>query len=139
MNKVKSILLIDDSKAINSRNENLLKSMGFFEEIHQYTRASEAIEFLKMNANALPEIILLDISMPEVDGFDFLDEYINLKELTKAHYSPVIAILSANLDFDNFTKSKNYKSYGVLDHIKKPLDKEDIINLLEEHFEAYAV
>lgn len=131
------VLLIDDSNAVNNMNEHILRSTNYFEEIHQSTSAKHAINFLQNHSYKLPELIFLDINMPEEDGFDFLKEYIELEEVSKSNYTPVIVIVSENLDIENLTKSKSYKTYGVLDHIRKPIEKEDILNLLEEHFEGF--
>lgn len=139
MKTIKKILLIDDSKAINRRNESLLKGTGLFEEIVTFSDPKEALSSLKnelkKGKTALPNIIFLDLEMPEMDGFNFLEDYIQLKEVIDSDFKPLVVIVSAHLDFKNFDKSKRYKTYGVLDHIKKPIDLEDINSLLEEHFQ----
>jgi CheY-like chemotaxis protein len=139
MEKIKKVLLLDDSKAVNLRNVNLLKELNFCDDIVSLTDPREAIEYLSVgleNGN-LPNVIFLDLSMPEMDGFNFLDQYVQITKNANSNFKPHIVIVSDYLDFKNFDKSKEYKSYGVIDHIRKPIDKEDIANLLEEHFDEY--
>lgn len=137
MEKVKKVLLLDDSKAVNLRNINLLKEINFCDEIVSLTDPREAIEYLSIGLKNedLPDFIFLDLSMPEMDGFNFLDQYIKITKKANSNFKPHIVIVSDYLDFKNFDKSKEYKSYGVIDHIRKPIDKEDITNLIEEHFD----
>lgn len=141
MNKIKNVVLIDDSRAINSRNESLLKDLNIFENIVKYTDSAEALEVikddLKKDKTALPDIIFLDLEMPEMDGFAFLEKYILIEEIVKSDYQPIVIIVTDHLNFRNFEKSKYYKSYGVLDQVKKPIDKEDVLALLDEHFENF--
>ena len=136
MEKIKKILLIDDSNAVNRRNESMLRARGLFDNILKYSNPKLAIESIKSEGN-LPDIIFLDLQMPEMDGFNFLDQYIELEGVVETDYKPLIVIVSDHLGFENFDKSKYYKTYGVLEHIKKPVDKEDVLNLLEEHFEGF--
>ena len=65
----------------------------------------------------------------------YIDKYAELDEEVTNKFETVLVILSNHLDYKNFTKSKNYKLFGVLNHFKKPLDQEDLTNILEEHFE----
>ncbi len=139
MEKINKVMLIDDSNAVNNKNKALREQMGRFNEVVGFNNAKDAIAALKNESNkddfSLPEIIFLDISMPEADGFDFLDKYLELDTVVQNEYKTLIAIVSDYLGFENFTKSKNYKSYGVLGHIKKPLDIDDVHDFLEEYIE----
>jgi CheY-like chemotaxis protein len=138
MKKSNKALLIDDSEAVNRLNENLLRSLNIFSEIISFTNAKNAFEFLEettgKDSEDLPSIIFLDLLMPEMDGFSFLDNYIELDAIINSDYKPIIVIVSDHLEFKNFDKSKRYKSFGVIDHLKKPMDTEDIEELVAEYF-----
>lgn len=139
MKRIKKVLLIDDSKAVNSRNESLLKEMNSEVEITSHSHPKKAIEYLEVSLDKddedLPDIIFLDLNMPEMDGFSFLDNYIEIEGISKSDFKPLVVILSAHLEYENFEKSKTYKKYGVLAHVKKPMDKDDIQDLLDEYFD----
>ena len=128
------VLLIDDSKAVNKRNASILEDTDFFSEIKQFNSVDHAIAYLKTCNAFLPDLILLDINMPNKNGFDFLNEYSELENIVKSDFTPIITMVSDHLGFENFDKSKYYKMFGVLDHLKKPIDKEDMEGLINDHF-----
>src|SRR5688500_13011764 len=76
--KYKFTLLIDDNEIDNYINKQIIKTTNFSEEIIVHQAATEALDFLKSllekKAN-LPDIIFLDIMMPVMDGFEFLQEF----------------------------------------------------------------
>lgn len=134
--KINKVLLIDDSAAVNGLNSAMLQEMGLFESIVSHTSAKEAISYLRSHENKdsqPPELILLDISMPEMDGFDFISEYKDLYFMNNGSDKPLIALVSDFLDSKNLDRSKHFRALGVLDQIRKPLDSEDILDLIEEH------
>jgi len=140
MVEIGSILLIDDSESVNSRNYSLLGSMKLFGEIKAYSNPYQAIkhlekDFNKSNLDLLPSIIFLDIEMPEMDAFDFLNKYLDIESIVLSNYKPRIVIVSNYLLKDRYLDETNkYKTYGVIGHIRKPIDKADILDLLEENF-----
>lgn len=131
MEKIQKILLIDDSIAVNNRNEAMLNEVGFFKEIVKYSDPKKALSSIKQNP---PNLILLDVNMPGMNGFNFLDEYIQLESIVNSKYKPLIIIVSSLVFSENFYRSNYYKKHGVLGYICKPIDKDDIQDLLEEHF-----
>ncbi|MFT6167534.1 MAG: CheY-like chemotaxis protein [Vicingaceae bacterium] len=138
MEKFKNVLLIDDSISSNQYNRILINELDIADNIFLANSADQALEYLLGGEEAnypKPNLILLDIAMPQMDGFMFLEEYAKLPAEATNNWKTVIAIVSDNLDANNFEKSKQFKTIGVLEHIKKPLDNKDIVNLIEEHFE----
>ncbi|MBL4707915.1 MAG: response regulator [Flavobacteriales bacterium] len=135
MAKLRKILVVDDSAAIRALNVELLESMEIAETIDVCGTGAEVISYLKGpegGAPPVPEIIFLDIMMPEMDGLTFLEEYEMLDEKLTNNFQIVIAIVSDYLDFENFSRAKVFKSSGVVGHIRKPMDAEDVNDLIDE-------
>lgn len=129
----KKILLIDDDVIVNKVNKFLIDSTGFFESIESKTAPQEALDYFEelIEAKAeLPGFVLVDISMPEIDGFEFIDLLDELFEENDIEVMPTFVILSASnfkRDFEQFDKTPIVKKF-----LSKPLDKEEFENVLKE-------
>ena len=130
--KYRSILLIDDNEMDNFINERMIGASNIAEHIYTQNSARSAIEFLKNvekispgGSGAFPDIIFLDIDMPLMDGFAFLDEFDKMKEETKQHCK--IIMLTSSINPYDITKSKKYDY--VSKYIRKPLTEENIRKL----------
>lgn len=133
MNKdLKHILLIDDDEATNFLHELLLKEI--FPEI-QITLAwngKEAIDFLKAvkNSDDLPDLIFLDINMPVMNGWEFLEEY---EQLSKDFYKSVVAFMvTSSLNKEDREVAANTESIDL--YLPKPITIEDLKVVCKEHF-----
>ena len=129
----KKIILIDDDVIINKVNKFLIDSTGFFETIESKTAPQEALnyfeELIKIKAE-LPGFVLVDISMPEIDGFEFIDLLDELFEDYEIEELPAFVILSATnfkRDYEQFDKTPIVKKF-----LSKPLDKDEFENVLKE-------
>jgi len=97
--RFKVALLIDDNHIDNIINKKILENNAFVDQIMVYQSAKEALEFLKIHSSdpeLFPDFILLDIRMPEMDGFGFLEEFEKLESGLKVNTH--IYILSSSLD-----------------------------------------
>lgn len=125
-----AIMLVDDNEIDNLINQKMIEASEITEHIYTHTGARSAIEFLrnieKLDAastnNVLPEIIFLDIDMPLMDGFQFLDEFGNLSEKTKEKCS--IIMLTSSISPADVNRSKKYDY--VRKYINKPLTLENL-------------
>lgn len=93
---MKNILLVDDDNIFNFLNTKLLRQSGIADEIHTALNGKEALDLLNnyyTGAFALPDVILLDLNMPVMDGFAFLEAFKKLslprQEKVKNHYCHV--------------------------------------------------
>ncbi len=133
MSKYQSVMLIDDNEIDNLINQKMVEAAGLSEYIYTHTGAKSAIEFLKnveqldssLVEKVLPDIIFLDIDMPLMDGFQFLEEFNKLKEATrkKCH----IVMLTSSINPQDVSKSKNYDA--VKKYLNKPLSQESLKEL----------
>ncbi len=114
------VLIIDDSLTNNVLLESLLQSAGIDSTL-AYS-GKEALKILKIEK---PSLILLDIMMPDMDGFMVLD-HINKNESTQN--IPVIMI-TAKDDNESIMRAKNA---GVKDFILKPIDIEKVLESVKK-------
>jgi CheY-like chemotaxis protein len=125
------ILLIDDDKINNFLNRSVIeKHCGNECVVSEFMNPEEAFDFLKAcsltNHENCPDVIFLDINMPEMSGFEFLEKM----EAENVRLSNTkIFILSSSLDPNDIERSKSFLS--VTDFISKPLDKAKIEKITE--------
>ena len=111
----KRILLVDDSTTNNILLQNIFEDEGYTVDVA--FNAKEAYKLIDKNH---PDIILLDIMMPEIDGLKIL-ETINSDENTNS--VPVIMVTAR----DDEETHQNAMKQGAVDYIRKPIDVEAII------------
>ena len=130
--KFKAVMLVDDNEIDNLINQKMIEAADITETIYTHTGAKSAIEFLKnlekvenLGNDILPSVIFLDIDMPLMDGFQFLDEFDKLMAKTKDKCK--IVMLTSSINPRDVTKSKGY--VYVKKYINKPLSQENLENL----------
>lgn len=130
--KFYTVMLIDDNEIDNLINQKMIEAANITEHIFTHTGARSAIEFLKniekvesVAKQILPDVIFLDIDMPLMDGFQFLDEFDKLSDATKKKCK--IVMLTSSINPQDVNKSKEY-SY-VKKYINKPLSQENLEKL----------
>jgi CheY-like chemotaxis protein len=121
MQQVSNILLVDNDPMSNSINKKILQTSSFPLKICTYLNAHDALNYLDKlidkNENQFPEVVFLDINMPHMDGWQFLEQFNKYPSHILKRSS--VIILSASIDDDDIEKSKEYKI--VLNYISKPL------------------
>jgi CheY-like chemotaxis protein len=131
--KRRKVMLIDDNNIDLKINSKVITLSGLFEEIIICQSAEEGLSYLRKHIDLideLPDFILLDIQMPDMDGFDFLEVFKNFpKELKE---KCVIAILSSTLDFGDLKKAE--ANPHVIKLLKKPLFPSELEELLKKYF-----
>lgn len=126
MKKINSMYVIDDDRIYHFLLKNLFKQNGieinstFFNNGHE---AIEAIKLKKDKGEEMPDLILLDVNMPIMNGWQFLEEYAKLKEMLPK--SSTIYMISSSNDEVDINKAKGYSDI-VKDYFLKPICKEDL-------------
>lgn len=113
------ILVVDDSTTNVVLLEAILDEKGY--QIETALNAKEAYAIIE---NESPDLILLDLLMPKISGFEFLEE---LRKNPKAKNTPVI-VVSALADEENVEK---ILKMGAVDFIKKPIDLQYLVERVE--------
>lgn len=127
--KIKKILLIDDDEISNFINERRIRNAGIADQVSVCVSGINAIQLLKellQKNEQRPEVILLDINMPVMDGFGFLDEFMKFPE--PFINGVKIAMLTSSLEKEEIKRSFEYKN--VIDFINKPLSTQKIESLI---------
>jgi CheY-like chemotaxis protein len=131
MNRIKTLTLVDDDDLFVFLTKKAIAQTNLVDLIMVFGNGLDAITFLKENQdniNNLPEIILLDLSMPIMDGWQFLDEYTKLKPTIGKKIT--IYICSSSISPDDITRAKTINE--VSDYIIKPITKDKLIDLLQK-------
>ncbi len=124
---VNEILLIDDNYIDNFINKTIVAKENITEEITVMLSPLEALNYLKNKNRGFPELIFLDIKMPEMDGFEFLTEFEKLSDQQKAKCN--IIMLSSSHNIQDIETAK--KNPHVLEYLIKPLDPSKLNAILK--------
>ena len=128
--KAPIIALVDDDKIFQLTASKTLKATAMTDTILQFENGEQALRFLRehtTNPDSLPDYIFLDINMPMIDGWMFLDDYENLK--SKFPKPINIYMVSSSIDTRDIERAK--KNINVKDYIVKPVTRDKFIELLK--------
>jgi CheY-like chemotaxis protein len=124
------ILLIDDDPVINMINDKIIGITFPSARVSAYTHAGLALDRLKHWAESdptqLPDFIFLDINMPEVDGWEFLDGFVALPQTVQQ--KTLVIMLTSSIDISDIARSRTYKP--VRDFLSKPLSSDNLNTLI---------
>ncbi len=133
--KVNCILLVDDNKDDNFYHERVIRKQNAAEIVVSKESAEDALHYLKArddHEDAHPTLIFLDINMPGMNGWEFIEEYKKLDTSLQSKMVVVMLTTSDNPDDISLAKTK-----GVLVDFKtKPLTREMLDEILERHIRA---
>ena len=131
--KLSCILLIDDDRATNFLNKMILDQMGCCERVVAVESGPEGLDFLKTKIDGKyphPELLFLDINMPGMNGWEFLEQYKSLDEEIRAQV--VLMMLTTSLNPDDFNRAEDLPE--VKGYLNKPLNEERMAEVLRGYF-----
>ena len=126
MGGVKRIVAVDDSNVVLKMLQNVLDKEKY--ELHPFSTGTRALEYL-VQKDKIPDLIILDIEMPEMNGYDVLER---IKKMEHLEGVPVI-FLTANNEKKQVIKAV---TGGVKDYVVKPIDKDVLLKKLDALFKT---
>ncbi len=127
----RTLCLVDDDLIHQFIVKKLVQGIEtYHEELLIFSNGEEAIKYIKSASEikgALPDLILLDLNMPIMDGWEFLDEYIIIAPSLEKKIK--IYILSSSDNPEDIKKAKEYER--ISDYLIKPINETQLTSLLE--------
>ena len=132
MKKVDCILLVDDNEADNEFHRRAILAAGVCNNIVITPSGTKALEYLVLldNTKPRPDIIFLDINMPGMNGFEFLEEYKQLDPSLQGKI--VVFMLTSSRGTGDLEKAG--QSGTVSDFLNKPLTAATVTEIIAKYF-----
>lgn len=131
MTKNFNFCIVDDDDVYQFTIKKTIESLNLAKSIIAFSDGEEALNFMIENLNKdeeLPDIILLDINMPIMDGFQFMEEYI----MIKPRLSKKITIYMVSSSVDQADIDRANKISDISDYIIKPIKPGKIKSIIEK-------
>ena len=134
--KLNCILVIDDDEPTNFFTQMILEESGYVEHIKMMQSGRDALDYLAKSEEAgsdaglypSPDLIFLDINMPAMDGWEFLDEYKKLNADSRI----IIVMLTTSLFPEDKLRAKELPEISGFEN--KPLTGEKLTPVIEKYF-----
>ena len=125
-----NICIIDDDDIYQYTITKILQSLKLNKKIIAFSDGEEALDFLIANLyndDELPDVIFLDINMPIMDGFQFMEEYVKIKPNVGKKIT--IYMVSSSVDPADIQRAKNISD--ISDYIIKPIKSGELRTLIQ--------
>lgn len=141
MKKLNSVLLIDDDMATNFISKMLIKKAGITDHIETVLNGQQALDYLKNSGKyenpktifPQPMLILLDINMPVMDGWEFAEAYDKLEAHQKGQ--TIIVMLTSSLNPDDKERASSLRAISGFQN--KILTMEALNSIMNHYFPGY--
>ncbi|TWF41498.1 CheY-like chemotaxis protein [Chitinophaga polysaccharea] len=128
MKLIDTIFIVDDDPIHQQIAKIMIERQAISNHIRVFSDAQDVLDYLRTNASspeALPDLILLDLNMPVMDGWEFLEEYAGF--CTQLPKNIRIFVLTSSIDEKDKERVSSYSF--VTGYLTKPLSKEIIAHL----------
>ena len=125
-----NFIVIDDSKLDCFIAEKIIRNTGRSESIKSFLHATDALEFIKNNTQDTSEfktILMVDIQMPIMNGFDFVEAFDKLANVNRENF--IIYVLSSSINENDLNRVRYLSS--VIQFLNKPLTSNTLSALLD--------
>jgi two-component SAPR family response regulator len=133
MEVLNHIVLVDDNETTSFLNNRLLSRLALAEKVTTFMRAEEASHFLWGDEKALlkpaADLVFVDLKMPGMSGFDFLEQYSKLAPAVQER--TVVAVLTTSMHAADTARVAQYPN---VEYLTKPLTEEKLQRLLAKRF-----
>ena len=129
MNKFNMACIVDDDPIFGFSTKKLMELNNFSKETIIYSNGQEALDELLSRIESgqnMPEVIFLDLNMPVMDGWEFLDEFTKIP----SEKEMIIYIVTSSIDPADVNRAKGYKN--VNNYVVKPITTKDLSKILSE-------
>lgn len=129
MKTIDTLCIVDDDSVFQMLTRIIIEKTQRVQKIKIFSNGKQAIDFLNSvhdQPDELPEIILLDLNMPVMDGWGFLEEYLLLKP--RIGKEILIYVVSSSIDPEDVQRAR--KISEVTDYVIKPVNQAKLISLL---------
>lgn len=138
---INKVLCIDDDKITLELCELVIKKADFAKEVIKVTNGKDGLAWFSAllksadgDKQQAPELIFLDLNMPVMNGWDFLEDYV-MKYADRLPHTKVV-IISSTVNPEDFSRANNYDI--VIDFISKPLTEDGLHELMtNEHLTSF--
>ena len=137
MKKIDTICIIDDDEIYQLFTKKAIQKLDISKRTLSFYNGEDAINYIKnliQTDEHLPDIILLDINMPFMDGWQFMDEFMKIKEQIKQ--KTTIYIVSSSIAPSDKSRAVGYEE--IAGYISKPVETDTLLKIvqlkLEEHW-----
>jgi len=130
MKKINCVLLVDDSPSTNFYHKKVIEVSGEVENVYEVENGLEALDYISQTGKfndsyPMPNIIFLDINMPKMGGFEFLENYSKLPK-NKREDMLIVFLTTSNWVKDKIKANENELIHEL---IEKPLKKDDLTKI----------